>query len=286
MNFHRDFFMIAIKAAFKAGEEILKIYETQFEVEEKNDGSPITIADRKSNEIIEYALSGTFLPVISEESEIPSYNTRKNWDHYWLVDPLDGTREFVNRNGEFTVNIAYMKKQLPVWGIIVAPVLQTIYFSTPEGKSYKIEDFKLFKEKNFADDYDLIIQHAKTINTSSSNNHMNTILGSKSHYDQQNTTILSGLIDNPKDLKVLHKGSSLKFCLLAEGLARYYPRVNKTWEWDTAAGHAILISAGGMMVSYPEKKDFLYNKNETINGGFIAFASKEEARLYTSQPSL
>ncbi len=282
-------FIKAFVSAYQASLAIIEVYQKGVDVEIKDDGSPITIADRRSNDIIIKALSTTPYPVISEEQEIPPYPERKNWNYYWLVDPLDGTKEFVNRNGEFTVNIALIKDQTPVWGIIIVPVLQTAYFSTPFTGARKLPNLNFMNKMNHQNlSLEDIMEHSQQLISCKSleDSASSVVLISKSHHNPKTIDILNLPKEKRDKTELVSKGSSLKFCVMAEGLAHYHPRRNKTWEWDIAAGHAILVAAGGALISYPSNQEFLYNKQNLINGGFIAFASRSEALKFIAESSL
>lgn len=253
---------LAIQAALEAGEEILRIYSLGFEVEIKTDNSPVTIADKSADKIITKILKASDLPIISEESAIPDYSIRKNWELYWLVDPLDGTKEFIKRNGEFTVNIALIENRIPVLGVIYLPVDKILYFTSSDGTcSYKItlsdkvvgikeimkNALKIFPEKV-----------TKTIK----------ILASRSHLNKE-TQEFSASIEKDQEIEIINKGSSLKFCMIAEGLAHLYPRFGPTMEWDTAAGDAICSAVGVSVIDQNTKLKMLYNKNSLFNNSFV-----------------
>ncbi|MGV6829453.1 MAG: 3'(2'),5'-bisphosphate nucleotidase CysQ [Flavobacteriales bacterium] len=255
-----NYLNIAIKASLKAGEEIMKIYSTEFNVEIKSDDSPLTIADKNANEIINTYIKPLGIPIISEENKQIDYNTRKNWTRCWIVDPVDGTKEFIKRNGEFTVNIALVENGIPIMGVIYVPVSKTLYF-TNNNKAYKIN----LKTHNTP--IKQILENAKQIqvipNTSKAR-----IVGSRSHLNNETKEFISE-IEKKEDVEIVSKGSSLKFCLVAEGKADIYPRYAPTMEWDTAAGQAICMAAGASVLALPEKTPLQYNKENLLNPWFL-----------------
>jgi 3'(2'), 5'-bisphosphate nucleotidase len=253
-----------IDVVYCAGEEIIKIYDSDdFDISIKTDHSPLTKADVASNNIITKALhkiklNNSFLPVISEESKNISYEERKSFNYYWLVDPLDGTKEFIKRNGEFTVNIALMENNFPIFGIIYAPVSRQIYYGAKGNGSFRISG-------------DLREQ----IKVSQTNSKPLSIVKSRSHSSEAEDKFYSNF--NIGEINAI--GSSLKFCLIAEGKSDLYFRSGPTMEWDTAAGQAIVESAGGVVVS--EGKRMEYNKESLKNSSFIV--SSFDDRLFYEQ---
>ena len=246
-----------IEIAHEAGKAILEIYNSNdFGVEIKNDNSPLTKADKVSNAIIEERLKENFpeIPILSEEGVTIPFYERKNWERFWCVDPLDGTKEFIKRNGEFTVNIALIKNQKPAAGVIYVPVTKEIYFGSIENGSYKIESDGTQVKIN--------------VSGKSASDELN-VVQSRSHSGEEENEFYSKY----KIKETLLKGSSLKICLIAEGRADLYFRGGPTWEWDTAAGHAILLGAGGCFVN-KNKSELVYNKEVIKNFGFIASSFK------------
>lgn len=234
----------------EAGKAILEIYnrfDANTMIEQKNDNSPLTLADKASHEIIDAGLKKLYpqIPVISEEGKDILYTERSSWSTLWLVDPLDGTKEFIKRNGEFTVNIALIEDGKTVWGLIYAPVTDILYF-TENGKTYKEEAGKRM----------LLVVNKKSTGL--------TAVGSRSHASADDAAFLARY-DITESVSI---GSSLKFCLVAEGKADVYFRSGPTMEWDTAAGQAILEQAGGSMLNM-DGDTFSYNKTSLLNGGFI-----------------
>lgn len=271
-------------AALKAGREIMNVYHQGFKVDLKADGSPLTLADRRANEIILDALSQFSIPVISEEKPLPDYLHRKAWEYFWLIDPLDGTKEFVNRNKEFTVNIALVYKSKPVAGIVTAPALNYGYLGTQNTGAYKIHDLKkaeTLSEEDFTNPED----HFSKLNPDIPDKNR-ILVASRSHIDVGNTEIIRKLFGHQNDLQTIHAGSALKFGLLAEGKAHFYLRNDKIWEWDTAAGHALLLAAGGDLFTWPDGSDLRYNKKTLKNPGFVACACKDVSELLKTKLSL
>ena len=241
---------IAKNAAKKAGEKILQIYGEDFSVSYKEDKSPLTIADQQANDIIESYLLKTNIPILSEEGKLTEYKERKNWKLLWIVDPLDGTKEFVKRNGEFTVNIALVKNGKPILGVIFVPVKGWLYYGSSNG-SYREIDEKKVK---------LPLEN-KSINFK--------VVGSRSHQSPETIKYFDDIKKRKKNVEIVSMGSSLKICLVAEGSADVYPRFAPTMEWDTAAGHAIAKHAGKKLIDLDTKKEMTYNRPRLTNNWFI-----------------
>jgi 3'(2'), 5'-bisphosphate nucleotidase len=244
-----------LSIAREAGAAILKIYndpQKSDTVTYKADESPLTLADEASNEVITKRLKAYFpeIPVLSEEGQDIPYQERKNWKHFWCVDPLDGTKEFVKRNGEFTVNIALIQNNEPVLGVIYVPVTDVMYYGNEADGAWKI-------------DADGIKTQLKTDKRTGDW----TAVGSRTHSSPEEAEMLAKY----PVLTSVSVGSSLKFCLLAEGLAHIYFRQGPTMEWDTAAGQAILTHSGGT-VTRPDGTPFLYNKESLLNGSFLCLS--------------
>lgn len=257
----------ALTAALQAGEEILKIYDdpaSDFQVERKADHSPLTIADRKSNEIILTYLQTTPYPVISEETNCKSYAERCTWETVWIVDPLDGTKEFIKRNGEFTVNIALVEKGIPVLGVIYVPVKKVLYYGTLQRGAYKVENLTFKDGMNF----DEVLNRAVRLPLTSSRKEY-TVVASRSHLTPETESYIERLRQQYPSVNTVSVGSSIKICLVAEGTADVYPRFAPTMEWDTAAGHAIAKAAGKEMYQQDEKTPLTYNKEDLHNPWFV-----------------
>lgn len=257
----QEWLVTIVNAALSAGKEILAVYNSEFTIEEKSDLSPLTEADKRAHIAIVKALETTNLPILSEEGKIPRYEDRKYWKQFWMVDPLDGTKEFVKRNGEFTVNIALIENGKPTMGVIYIPVSKELYFS--DTFAYKIEDFTTslssFEQLNSSAQKLPFNQTRK--------NHI--ILASRSHLNDETKNFIEKQKEQHKASEIVCKGSSLKFCLIAEGSADIYPRFSPTMEWDTAAAHAILNASGGEIINWETKNSLQYNKKDLLNPSFI-----------------
>lgn len=253
----------AIHASLKAGEEILKVYDSEFAVEQKDDRSPLTLADKNAHDCICEILKDTTFPVLSEEGKMIEYSERSQWEYFWMVDPLDGTKEFIKRNGEFTVNIALIHKQRSVLGVIFVPVTNTLYFAA-EG----IGSFKFQITDMIDDNLEGIISQSVRLPSQRSDKKY-TVVASRSHLSEETEMFIDGLRTVHKELDFTSSGSSIKLCLVAEGRADIYPRFAPTMEWDTAAGQAICEIAGKMVVDYSTNKSLLYNKENLLNNWFI-----------------
>ena len=256
---------IAVKASLKAGDVIMKVYDSDnFNVELKGDDSPLTEADRKANDVINTFLIPTEIPIISEENKQTDFSIRKNWKKCWVVDPVDGTKEFIKRNGEFTVNIALVNNGKPELGVIYVPVTKTIYFSDVENKlAYKSE------LKSHHSSIEEIIENAIVLEPRDGNSLLVEVVGSRSHMSQETLDFVETLKEKGKEVAIVSKGSSLKFCLVAEGNADVYPRFAPTMEWDTAAGQAICNAVGIEVTSQATNKPLLYNKENLLNPWFL-----------------
>jgi len=241
---------IAKEAAKKAGDKILQIYGNEFSVSYKEDKSPLTIADQKANDIIESYLLKTNIPILSEEGKLTEYKYRKNWKLLWIVDPLDGTKEFVKRNGEFTVNIALVKNGKPILGVIFVPVKGWLYYGSSNGSFREINKKKV-----------KLPLHNKSTNFK--------VVGSRSHQSPETKEYFQDIKKRKKNVEIVSMGSSLKICLVAEGSADVYPRFAPTMEWDTAAGHAIAKYAGKKFIDLETKLEMKYNRPILTNNWFI-----------------
>jgi 3'(2'), 5'-bisphosphate nucleotidase len=244
-----------------AGDKIMQIYSKEFEVEYKDDDSPLTIADKEANSIICTNLSSLYpnIAILSEENTQIEYDDRKDWEYYWCIDPIDGTKEFIKRNGEFTVNIALIHKDTPVAGVVYAPAIDKMY-SAKKGNGAYLNNQKLpiNKSDNFY------------------------VVASKSHLSKETQELIDTLKSRYPQLEQKSMGSSLKLCMVADGSADIYPRVAPTKEWDTAAAHAIVLEAGKGVYIYDESisildyldnksniKAVVYNKDNLLNPNFV-----------------
>ena len=254
----------AIKAALKAGNVIMEVYDSVFEVEYKDDKSPLTEADKRANNIINTYLIPTDIPIISEENKQIDYSIRKDWDHCWVVDPVDGTKEFIKRNGEFTVNIALVENGKPKLGVIYVPATKFLYFGDVSKK-------EAYKAELTAHDVSLeeVIQKASPLQPKQGNSNPIQVVGSRSHMSQETLDFMEELKQTGREVEIVSKGSSLKFCLVAEGNADVYPRYAPTMEWDTAAGQAICNAVGIEVISKVTNKPLLYNKENLLNPWFL-----------------
>ncbi len=258
--------------AKRAGEAILDVYGSDFAVEQKDDKSPLTLADKRSHEIIMDALEQTItvnnrtVPVLSEEGRGIPYDERKEWEYFWLVDPLDGTKEFVKRNGEFTVNIALIHKHKPVLGIIYIPVKDVFYFAAINLGTYKLEN-----SENLTDNLSIekLIYKSQRLPLTNNNKSSFTVIGSRSHTSEEFSEFVKRLNEKYGNVEFISSGSSLKLCLVAEGKADVYPRFGPTMEWDTAAGQAIVEQAEGRVMDIQTGEPLRYNKENLLNPFFI-----------------
>lgn len=264
-----NFLPIAIRASLEAGAAILDVYNSpDFGIEQKEDDSPLTKADSASHEIIAKLLAVTEVPVLSEEdAKNHSYADRSSWNQCWIVDPLDGTKEFIKRNGEFTVNIALVENGFPVMGVIYVPVTDELYFSNG-ANSFKLEKASHHIPAAIADG---ALKQIKTMPVQDFPKTF-TMVGSRSHSSPETEAFVKEMEAKHGAVDFVAAGSSLKFCLLAEGKAHSYPRFAPTMEWDTAAGQAILEAAGGSVVEWPGQNRMHYNRENLRNGWFLANA--------------
>lgn len=255
---------IAIQAALDAGKEIMNIYNSgEFNVEEKRDKSPLTSADTASNVAINNYLKNTGIPIISEENKQTDYQERKDWETCWIVDPLDGTKEFIKRNGEFTVNIALIENQFPVMGVIYVPAQNLLYYADKDNAYLqKVEaGFQSFDHSN-----------SEKIGPKKTSEKIQ-VVGSRSHMNEDTTNFIAELEEKyGKETEVVSKGSSLKFCLVAEGKADVYPRFAPTMEWDTAAGQAICKAVGLKVIDQQTGEEMKYNREDLLNNYFLVSA--------------
>ena len=261
----------AIKAAINAGHDILKIYDTNFKVEIKQDNTPVTMADKAASKSIINSLSSFNIPFICEEENIVNYETRKNWQKLWLIDPLDGTKEFIKRNGEFTVNIALIEYDKPVIGVIYSPVFKNLFFALNGLGSFKINPHNVISliNTNKLDCLKTILNSAQQLPTVNKPKNY-TVVASRSHLSTELNSHIKQLESKKGTINLINTGSSLKMCLVADGEANEYPRFGTTMEWDTAAGHCILNNANGTIISTETNLPLTYNKQNLKNPNFIA----------------
>ncbi len=270
---YSQYLMGAINSAVKAGGAILDVYQSDFTVETKADQSPLTLADKRSHEIIKAGLSTYGIPFVSEEGLTIAYEVRKTWDAVWIVDPLDGTKEFVKRNGEFTVNIALVEKNQPVLGVVYAPIPQWLYFASTEIGAYKLERIKpgafALDENHAPDDQLSVLRQRGAKLPLDQSPPVYTIVGSRSHGSPDLDAFVEKIKQEKGDVAFIAAGSSLKICLVAEGSAHIYPRLGPTMEWDTAAGQAVAECAGAGMNEMNSTRSLKYNKPDLLNPWFV-----------------
>ncbi len=253
---------IAIQAAVAAGEKIMEIYtdpSSDFGIERKADNSPLTRADKAAHQEIVSMLDQLSIPVLSEEGRTIPYEERKGWSQLWIVDPLDGTKEFIKRNGEFTVNIALVEAGDPIMGVIYIPVTRELYYADRESGAFKVADVSDLNE---------IEQRAEKLPLKREHDSFR-VVASRSHLSEQTSDFIEGLRATHPNIELVSKGSSLKICLIAEGAADVYPRYAPTCEWDTAAGDAILRASGGCLLRTDDGEALEYNKEDLLNPYFI-----------------
>lgn len=245
---------IAREAAMEAGKAILKIYETEdFGVESKGDSSPLTKADKAAHGVIVSFLENTNLPILSEEGKDVPYSERRNWEYFWLVDPLDGTKEFIKRNGEFTVNIALVYKEKVIAGVVYTPVTQKLHWGiVGAGAFLEFQGKSVALKVNGKDDLKETVR----------------VVASRSHMSEETQEFINQF----PSTEIVSMGSSLKFMVLAEGGADVYPRFGPTMEWDTAAAQAVLEAAGGTVIDNETNQPLFYNKEILRNSFFVAKA--------------
>jgi len=239
-----------VSIAKDAGDAIMAIYSREFQIKYKEDQSPLTEADTKSNEIICTALQKLYpdIPILSEENKEVLYEERKNWEYYWCIDPIDGTKEFIKKNGEFTVNIALIHKDTPVVGVVYAPALGNMYQAKKGEGAFK-NGYKLPLEINNTPTKKL------------------RVVASKSHLSKETQDFIDTL--KTEQIEQVSIGSSLKLCMIAEGSADIYPRLAPTMEWDTAAADAIVRESGKMTYQFENLQSMVYNKETLLNPWFI-----------------
>lgn len=305
----------AVYSALKAGEEILGVYNSDdFDVTEKDDKSPLTLADRKSHTVIETVLKEAFpdIPFLSEEGRAVAYEERSRWSRFWLVDPLDGTKEFIKRNGEFTVNVALIDHSpveeagRPLLGVIFVPVKDVLYFGSIDEGAYRLDECgkrselfdRLNEHSTLEAAYEDLLESAHKLPIPSTEQHapgkrprtagtptetrLFRVVASRSHFSPETEAFIEEAkkkLDADEELATVQAGSSLKFCLVAEGKADVYPRFGPTMEWDTGAGQAIVEAAGGIVVVAEQQGDgdntssaltpLRYNKPDLRNPWFL-----------------
>ena len=246
--------------ALEAGKTIMEIYDKDFSIEYKDDKSPLTEADLASNDVIVRALEKYDIPIMSEEGKMIEYDERKDWEYYWCIDPIDGTKEFIKKNGEFTVNIALIHKNTPILGVVYAPALGDMYMAKKGEGAYKsvlsatgsvLREDKLPIKTNGTPEKSLIV------------------VASKSHLSEETQEFIDVVARSTEHVTRISKGSSLKLVMVAEGSADIYPRLAPTMEWDTAAADAIVRESGKMTYQFEGDEPVVYNKENLLNPWFI-----------------
>ena len=257
-------------AAVRAGAAIMRIYKNSddYDVELKSDHTPITIADRMAHNTIKESLGRTRIPILSEEGRQMLYDERRNWELFWLVDPLDGTVEFIKGNNEFTVNIALMENNICISSVVYVPYHNKMYIAERGRGAWVMHDVVPDSEASYS--YEQIYTNIVRLPLSDSSHPHYRVAVSRSHQTPETHAHIDSLRLLHPDLEIIEQGSSYKFCLLAEGVVDYYIRTTTTSEWDTAAGELILHDSGGITLSYPAGEALRYNKEELDNPWFIA----------------
>jgi 3'(2'), 5'-bisphosphate nucleotidase len=273
----------ALAAAIQAGKKILQVYHGDIDVTYKEDDSPLTVADRQAHQTIVnflYSAAHTTIPILSEEGKHIPYNERTNWEYFWLVDPLDGTKEFIQRRDEFTVNIALIKKSRPVAGIVYPPAVGSLYLAAEGLGSFKFEDVKVVDQalldqqgslglrSGLRDLVELAIELPLHRIGKRYTDRLN-LVGSRLHGTEDLADFVDKMKQEYNDIGFVSAGSALKFCLVAEGSADLYPRFGPTMEWDTAAGQCVVEQSGGTVLSMREKRPLAYNKQDLHNPHFF-----------------
>jgi 3'(2'), 5'-bisphosphate nucleotidase len=256
MNYGSIDIALLVQIAHLAGDAIMEIYNTEFSVESKDDESPLTLADKRANDVIQSKLFEHYpdIPYLSEEGKSIAYDVRKSWTKFWLIDPLDGTKEFVKKNGEFTVNISLIEDGQPVLGIVFAPALKKTYVGVNGFGAFRFENntFIPIGQNN--------IHHSQKSEL--------TIVASRSHLSDETKDYID-IVSKDKQIEFVSSGSSLKFCLVAEGAADIYPRLAPTMEWDTAAAQAVAENAGRKVINLNTGMSLTYNKPNLLNPYFV-----------------
>jgi 3'(2'), 5'-bisphosphate nucleotidase len=274
----------AYNAALRAGAAILEVYgrgRDDYEVNLKRDQTPITLADRLAHQAIKEYLGPTHIPLLSEEGREMRFDERRDWEMFWLVDPLDGTKEFIKGNNEFTVNIALVVNNRPVVGVIYVPYYEKIYFCEKGEGSFMRRGVSADAAAELT--YDEVFVGAERLPVYRERTGPVRIAVSRSHKTPETAEVIARLLDKYPDAEVIEQGSSYKFCMLAEGTIDFYPRTSFTYEWDTAAGEIILSDTGGITKSLPDHGKFAYNKESLLNPWFVchsaAFQQSEQVPI-------
>jgi 3'(2'), 5'-bisphosphate nucleotidase len=276
-NGYSVFLLKAIEAALQAGQVILDVYHSEFAVEHKADNSPLTRADQKSHELLIAALKGFDIPILSEEGREMPYKERKTWERLWIIDPLDGTKEFIKHNDEFTVNIALVEYGMPNLGVVYAPAKDRLYFAAGSVGAYKIENppgtdgsIKIVDNDHDSDKtLRRLLKIATRLPAGKRPKTPFVIVGSRSHANPDLKKLVEEKRREHGEVELITAGSSLKICMVAEGLADMYPRLGPTCEWDTAAGQAVAEMAGAKLLDYKTGERLKYNRPDLLNPWFV-----------------
>ncbi len=275
--------LTALRAALLAGEAILEVYQMEDrEITTKEDNSPLTLADRRADGIIKEHLQTTDIPVFTEESSDTPYGIRKTWKEYWLVDPLDGTKEFIKKNDEFTVNIALMRDNKPLFGVIYLPVFRQLYFAIEGKGAYRIDQIdpeRMIKEK----DPNRFFSQGQRLPDTPRDGHLRIVV-SRSHLSPETKEFIDDKLGADAEYEMISAGSSLKFCRVAEGKAGLYPRLAPTMEWDIAAACIIVTEAGGH-VTQPDGAPVLFNKEDLHNPWFVVTSAEMYEKIFKNDKS-
>jgi 3'(2'), 5'-bisphosphate nucleotidase len=262
-----ELFQSAFRAAIIAGKRILEIFNAEdFQVSMKSDNSPLSSADKEAHEIIKHLLLNSRIPILSEEGRDMQFEERKSWDILWIVDPLDGTRQFIQKREEFTVNIALVVGGNPLFGVVYAPAIGDMYFGIKDMGSFKIaienRDLQTYSFRQ-------IITESKKLDPSSKTTGKYTILASYNHVNKETLEYIANMRKTYPDVEVKKVGSSLKMCMLADGIGDVYVRYTDTYEWDTAAAQTILEGVGWSINALDTNEPLTYNKESLLNPYFI-----------------
>jgi 3'(2'), 5'-bisphosphate nucleotidase len=264
---YQNLLKISIEAAIRAGEKTLEYFMKEILIEVKEDSSPLTMADIESNRIINEALSQTEIPILSEENKIIPYNMRKDLNLFWMVDPLDGTKEFINKRPEYTVNIALIENNKPIMGVIYVPVQKTLYYAI-----YNLGAYKVTATSSLS--YDILVKNSILLPKKQKSKSKVVVIASKSHMSNETIDFIDKLKKCKGKYELVSIGSSLKFCLMAEGLADIYPRFGPTMEWDIAAGQAIAEATKCHLINVNDGEYLKYNKENLYNPSFVVYNEK------------
>lgn len=256
-------------AAVRAGAAIMKVYKNRddYDISIKSDRTPITVADRLAHETIKDYLGQTRIPILSEEGREMGFDERRNWELFLLVDPLDGTVEFIKGNNEFTVNIALMENNVCVGAVVYVPYFEKMYAAWRGDGAYLKQGVKPVPDSAYS--YRHIVEDQQRLPLEGARHKGFRVAVSRSHQTPETAEHILALRQSHPDLVLVEQGSSYKFCLLAEGEVDYYVRTSPTYEWDTAAGELILSEAGGRTRSLPDNRPFAYNKADLHNPWFV-----------------